>query len=738
MSASSTYPPGKGQLLFTKSKVYIHVSSSKKDNVPGYLTIVRPFKDSTNRDLIVAFIPEADISADDKESLDFFDLYGLDGETFNFYGSSSLSSTSLSKQNKDSVQPQLPKVERFIDRPRLSSLASYAFGITISNLFSLQVRPKASNLWYGSILLYPRDSFEKMPALFFHDDECPGTKREQDLKSKKFDPFASNGVSQMYWGGDRFISVLKSYCVLENSPLEKGMILVNPSKEDMINFIPNVIDNPADVDPFKDVGQSVNQFFNNTKWKVLSSLATVSKFAKNSVEQVLVNDKVPQPIKNILKKPEVKVIGDEFDSANIYLAKWALAVQQEAEKSRKLIIGNSYYKDLISTELGDNFVELTPLEVSRAARLKPVSQIEWDLFFDHTKRLQVTVDEVKDRVFHGGLEESVRKEAWLFLLGVYPWDTSKEERKQLSETLLRNYEEYKQNWQLDLEHQRNTEYWKDQKVRIDKDVKRTDRELDIYKPEDDELDQDDSDDAEIKNKNLLVLRDILFSFNELNTNLGYVQGMTDLLSPLYYVFRDEALTFWSFTNFMEIMERNFVKDLSGMKLQMLTLNELVQFLLPKLYIHLEKCDSNNLFFFFRMLLVWFKRELSFDETMKLWEILWTNYYSSQFILFFALAILEKHSSIIMNNLHQFDQILKYMNDLGGNLDLEDLLIRAELLFLKFRQMVELIDRKNDSVGSGSLNRTGEKIPISDELRKLLSKETIIQKEEERTADTPFG
>ena len=92
------------------------------------------------------------------------------------------------------------------------------------------------------------------------------------------------------------------------------------------------------------------------------------------------------------------------------------------------------------------------------------------------------------------------------------------------------------------------------------------------------------------------MRNILLTYNEYNVNLGYVQGMSDLLSPLYVVVRDEPLVF-AFANFMERMERNFVRDQSGMKKQMSTLNKLLQFMLPNLYKHLEKCQSNDLFFF---------------------------------------------------------------------------------------------------------------------------------------------
>ena len=78
-----------------------------------------------------------------------------------------------------------------------------------------------------------------------------------------------------------------------------------------------------------------------------------------------------------------------------------------------------------------------------------------------------------------------------------------------------------------------------------------------------------------------------------------------------------------------------------------------------------------------MLLVWFKREFEWDQILRLWEVLWTDYLSSQFVLFLALALLDKHKEVIMTHLQQFDEVLKYMNDLSMTIDLEDLLVRAE-------------------------------------------------------------
>ena len=76
-------------------------------------------------------------------------------------------------------------------------------------------------------------------------------------------------------------------------------------------------------------------------------------------------------------------------------------------------------------------------------------------------------------------------------------------------------------------------------------------------------------------------------------------------------------------------------------------------------------------------LIAFKREFAFDDVLRLWEVLWTDYYSREFVLFVALAVLESHRDMILRYLvevrgfffqhcssqtedisEQFDEILK--------------------------------------------------------------------------------
>jgi len=177
-------------------------------------------------------------------------------------------------------------------------------------------------------------------------------------------------------------------------------------------------------------------------------------------------------------------------------------------------------------------------------------------------------------------------------------------------------------------------------------------------------------------------------------NEGYVQGMSDLCAPIYVVMGGESeITFWCFVEVMDRMKQNFLRDQSGMKKQLSTLQQLIAVMDPELYRHFEKAEALNLFFCFRWVLIAFKREFPFDEVLGLWEILWTDYYSNQFLLFVAFAILESHRDMILRYLVEFDEILKYCNELTMTIELDTTLAQAEVLFLSFSQFVADIDRR---------------------------------------------
>jgi hypothetical protein len=698
-------------------------------------------------DILLSFTPETQLSNTELKQYQEIDL-NTDNK--------SSSDVDLTKLSLNQRPPSIGNTgnraltKSIVHKPSSSVLSNYSFSSPLSFIYSIQVRKPSIGFWFGSIVINTKDG-EKLPIVFFHDDESPSTLKIQKARNQSFDPFGDSG--ELYWGGVDFIQALQGYINIAKSTVEPSVYLVNPESNDLRNFAPFIEKKKQQNDePFKlpDVKlPDFNKMLATAKWKVLETVATLGARTKNQVIDVL-DEHTPMTLKQMIQIPEVQKIGDDFDSARVYLAKWAQQVKEEAaESQRKYMLQDDMYNK-ISKELGSSEV-LTAEEISKASRRKPVGQAEWDSFFDFNGRLVVTSDEVRDRIFHGGLEDEVRGEAWLFLLGVFPWDSSHEERLSLRESYATSYDELKLKWVQD-EDKRATEFWQDQKHRIEKDINRTDRQLPIFaskkrstttntdtegiatresSPETPDED-DDFDVANIRNPHLFKMREILLTYNEYNENLGYVQGMTDLLSPLYVRYQDESITFAAFSRFMDRMERNFVRDQSGMKTQMSTLNKLLQFMLPNLYKHLEKCESIDLFFFFRMLLVLFKRELEWNQVGSLWEVLWTDYYSSQFHLFFALAILSDNERIIIQNLRQFDEVLKYMNDLLMRLHPNDLLVRSELLFLKFRRMIDIIDRENSLKKLNNVyGEDIDLIEVSNELRLLLSKDIIIQKEVER-------
>jgi hypothetical protein len=109
------------------------------------------------------------------------------------------------------------------------------------------------------------------------------------------------------------------------------------------------------------------------------------------------------------------------------------------------------------------------------------------------------------------------------------------------------------------------------------------------------------------NPNVELLRNILVTYSFYNFDLGYCQGMSDLLSPILYVMEDESEAFWCFAALMERMAPNFHRDQNGMHSQLLAISKLVQLLDNPLHDYFKQNECLNYFFCFRWILIHFKR-----------------------------------------------------------------------------------------------------------------------------------
>ncbi|KRZ94362.1 TBC1 domain family member 15 [Trichinella sp. T8] len=327
----------------------------------------------------------------------------------------------------------------------------------------------------------------------------------------------------------------------------------------------------------------------------------------------------------------------------------------------------------ISTQVEDEYQYIShPVRLPARVRIprgEPLSVQQW---LDHVSESGAICDEesVKRIIFSGGIVPELRKTVWKYLLGMYQWSWTKEQCEQKQLDFEQRYLRLREQWQLVDEDQasRWTDFRK-YKDLIEKDVARTDRTHSYYEG--------------AENANLTLLSCLLMTYMMYHFDLGYlfcigyVQGMSDLLSPLLMIFEDEVDAFWAFVHFMEKSGTNFELNQSSIKSQFCQLRCLLDVVNPRLSEYLsssninfqtdlsilnctfsESKDSGEMFFCFRWLLVLFKREFTFDDIFRLWEVLWTGLPCSNFHLLICLAILEMQTDEIIQRGCGLEDIVK--------------------------------------------------------------------------------
>ncbi|CAB1457465.1 unnamed protein product [Pleuronectes platessa] len=227
-------------------------------------------------------------------------------------------------------------------------------------------------------------------------------------------------------------------------------------------------------------------------------------------------------------------------------------------------IQDPYATTFAGFELINCGVELGPRpDVTRGQPLD-----KWEEFLDPEGRV-TNPDKIKELVFRGGIMPSLRREIWKFLLGFYPWNSTTKEREDILRFKTDEYFRMKVQWKSVTEEQemRNS-LLRGYRSLIERDVSRTDRHNTFFSGN--------------NNPGLTLLNDVLMTYCMFNFDLGYVQGMSDLLSPLLFITQNEVESFWCLTGFMELVHQNFEESQEAMKQQLLKLSILLKALDPEL------------------------------------------------------------------------------------------------------------------------------------------------------------
>ncbi|XP_042515533.1 GTPase-activating protein gyp7-like isoform X2 [Macadamia integrifolia] len=320
---------------------------------------------------------------------------------------------------------------------------------------------------------------------------------------------------------------------------------------------------------------------------------------------------------------------------------------------------------------------------------KTLSARKWQSAFSQDGHLDIA--KVLRRIQRGGIHPSIKGAVWEFLLGCYDPNSTFDERSQLRQRRREQYDVWKSecknmepklgNGKIimgpviteggipiqdpsssdlnnegpgttapDISPRHNSTVspltvdsvekkvlqWKLTLHQIGLDVVRTDRVLIFY----------------VNEANLAKLWDVLCVYAWIDSEIGYCQGMNDLCSPMVILLENEADAFWCFEHMMRRMRGNFKTSVSsiGVQSQLSVLAEIIKVVDPKLHQHLENIDGGEYLFAFQMLVVLFRRELSFVDAIYLWELMWAMEYNPNiFSQYEDPSVATDKSAIAMRN-----------------------------------------------------------------------------------------
>lgn len=302
------------------------------------------------------------------------------------------------------------------------------------------------------------------------------------------------------WGGEDLLSRLRPYAHLLRSTLQPSLFIVDPSKADIDTHTTQIFDDdavddilaqssyasshspvpahrrprqlsspnaPTDTAPSPYSNRSsvlhrslyppsisTTQSSSQARMALLQSFSNITRATRYAAHNILshplakpIVPHLPDPVKSL-----VNVHGDlewgswvekggvgEFESARVYLARWARIVAEEGDRARKReaqAVPSSSSPDLVEEisplgvfELLHSTINLPSPKTSRDPA-HPVDEELWAEWFAEDGRPKISIEEMKGQVFRRGITPhgNLRKKLWPFILGVHEWDVTSSER----------------------------------------------------------------------------------------------------------------------------------------------------------------------------------------------------------------------------------------------------------------------------------------------------------------------
>uniref|UniRef100_A0A7S0DIS3 Rab-GAP TBC domain-containing protein n=1 Tax=Amorphochlora amoebiformis TaxID=1561963 RepID=A0A7S0DIS3_9EUKA len=181
-----------------------------------------------------------------------------------------------------------------------------------------------------------------------------------------------------------------------------------------------------------------------------------------------------------------------------------------------------------------------------------------------------------------------------------------------------------------------------------------------------------------------VIQRILFIYAKLNPGVRYVQGMNEILAPIYFTFAKdtdiefrrgaETDAFFCFANLMTEIRDRFIRSLdctsAGIIAAVKDLNDLLAKVDRKLHAHLRKLNIDPRFYAFRWLTLLLSQEFELPDTIRLWDSLFADSHRFQHLTYCCCAMLLLYRDDLLAG--DFPKCLQLLQDYPAS-DLQDIM-----------------------------------------------------------------
>ena len=177
-----------------------------------------------------------------------------------------------------------------------------------------------------------------------------------------------------------------------------------------------------------------------------------------------------------------------------------------------------------------------------------------------------------------------------------------------------------------------------------------------------------------------VIERILYIYSKLNKDVNYVQGMNELIAPIYFsFFRDnneleekkidieniEEDSFWCFSNLIGEIKNIFIKEKDNEEGGIFNIINKFEKLIESYDIELYNLFKNNNVSFihisFRWFSLFFSQDFLMPDTLRLWDIFFCEENKLYFVYYFSLGLLIYKKNKLMNK--DFFGIVKELQNL---------------------------------------------------------------------------